>query len=73
VAAADFLDIDLFPKPTGYADYDIKFAATKMVLRYLQTELTAKATQLVMALPSTPPISIPRVVQAGTTLCASSM
>jgi hypothetical protein len=32
VAPADFLDIDLFLKPDGYADYDIKFAAAKMVL-----------------------------------------
>jgi hypothetical protein len=29
VAPADFLDVGLFLKPAGYADYDIKFAAIK--------------------------------------------
>ena len=34
VAPADYLDIDLFLKAQGYADYDIRFAEGKMVLAY---------------------------------------
>lgn len=62
VAPADFLDIDLFLKPAGYADYDIKFAATKMVLGYLQSDLTAKGYTVADGTPFNPPTSIPSVV-----------
>jgi len=34
VAPADYLDIDLFLKPAGYAHWDIRFAEGKMVLAY---------------------------------------
>jgi molybdate/tungstate transport system substrate-binding protein len=34
VAPADYLDVDLFLKAKGYADYDIRFAEGKMVLAY---------------------------------------
>jgi len=34
VAPADYLDIDLFLKSWGYADYDIRFASGQMVLAY---------------------------------------
>src|SRR6202789_2167252 len=33
-APADYLDIDLFMKPAGYADFDIVFAHGRMVLAY---------------------------------------
>src|SRR6202142_2255464 len=33
-APADYLDIDLFMKPAGYANFDIVFAHGKMVLAY---------------------------------------
>jgi len=62
VVPADFLDIDLFLKPAGYADYDIKFAATKMVLGYLQSDLTAKGYTVADGTPFNPPTSIPTVV-----------
>src|ERR1700733_9999905 len=41
-APADFLDIDLFMKPAGYADFDIVFAHGKMVLAYSASGLAAK-------------------------------
>ncbi|HUJ88799.1 MAG TPA: substrate-binding domain-containing protein, partial [Syntrophorhabdales bacterium] len=34
VAPADYLDIDLFLKAAGFADFDIRFAEGKMVLAY---------------------------------------
>jgi ABC-type molybdate transport system substrate-binding protein len=33
-APADYLDIDLFMKPAGYANFDIVFAHGRMVLAY---------------------------------------
>src|SRR5215471_18784314 len=33
-APADYLDIDLFMKPPGYADFNIEFAQGRMVLAY---------------------------------------
>jgi molybdate/tungstate transport system substrate-binding protein len=41
-APADYLDIDLFMKPAGYADFDIVFAHGKMVLAYSANGLAAK-------------------------------
>ena len=41
-APADFLDIDLFLKPAGYADFNIVFARGRMVLAYSARGLAAK-------------------------------
>jgi molybdate/tungstate transport system substrate-binding protein len=41
-APADYLDIDLFMKPAGYADFDIVFAQGRMVLAYSARGLAAK-------------------------------
>ena len=41
-APADYLDIDLFMKPAGYANFDIVFAHGKMVLAYSASGLAAK-------------------------------
>jgi molybdate/tungstate transport system substrate-binding protein len=62
VVPADFLDIDLFLRPAGYAEYNIEFAATKMVLGYLQSDLTAKGYTVADGTPFSPPASIPNAV-----------
>jgi molybdate/tungstate transport system substrate-binding protein len=41
-APADYLDIDLFMKPAGYANFNIVFAHGKMVLAYSASGLAAK-------------------------------
>ena len=41
-APADYLEIDLFMKPAGYADFNIVFAHGKMVLAYSASGLAAK-------------------------------
>jgi molybdate/tungstate transport system substrate-binding protein len=41
-APADYLDIDLFMKPAGYANFDIVFAHGRMVLAYSANGLAAK-------------------------------
>jgi len=41
-APADYLDIDLFMKPAGYANFNIVFARGKMVLAYSVNGLAAK-------------------------------
>src|SRR5580658_5829923 len=41
-APADYLDIDLFMKPAGYASFDIVFARGRMVLGYSASGLAAK-------------------------------
>jgi molybdate/tungstate transport system substrate-binding protein len=41
-APADYLDIDLFMKPAGYASFDIVFAHGRMVLAYSPIGLAAK-------------------------------
>jgi|SRR5579872_2561988 len=41
-APADYLDIDLFMKPAGYAKFNIVFARGKMVLAYSASGLAAK-------------------------------
>ena len=41
-APADYLDIDLFMKPAGYANFNIVFARGKMVLAYSASGLATK-------------------------------
>jgi molybdate/tungstate transport system substrate-binding protein len=41
-APADYLDIDLFMKPAGYANFDIVFAHGRMVLAYSASGLATK-------------------------------
>src|SRR3984885_6945990 len=41
-APADYLDIDLFMKPAGYANFDIVFAHGRMVLAFSPSALAAK-------------------------------
>jgi molybdate/tungstate transport system substrate-binding protein len=41
-APADYLDIDLFMKPAGYANFDIVFAHGRMVLAYSASGLAMK-------------------------------
>src|ERR1035437_2849893 len=41
-APADYLDIDLFMKPAGYANFNIVFAHGRMVLAYSAGGLAAK-------------------------------
>lgn len=41
-APADYLDIDLFMKPAGYADFDIVFAHGRMVLTWSAKDIAAK-------------------------------
>jgi molybdate/tungstate transport system substrate-binding protein len=64
-APADYLDIDLFMKPAGYADFDIVFAQSRMVLAYSAKGLAAKKLPPV-ADPGSPPFhapaSIPKAV-----------
>ncbi len=63
VAPADYLDIDLFLKPAGYADYDILFANGKMVLAYLESDIvTAKGYTIAENTPFNPPGSVPEAV-----------
>lgn len=62
VAPADFLDIDLFLKPAGYTDFNIKFVSSKMVLGYLQSNLAAKGYTVADSTPFNPPMSIPNAV-----------
>src|SRR5580704_4882420 len=52
-APADYLDIDLFMKPAGYADFTIVFAHGRMVLAYSANGLAAKKL---------PPIAAPASV-----------
>jgi molybdate/tungstate transport system substrate-binding protein len=54
---ADSLDIDLFLKPGGYADYNIVFAEGKMVLSY--TTSSTGADMIAQPGPFNPPDAIP--------------
>jgi molybdate/tungstate transport system substrate-binding protein len=56
-APADYLDIDLFMKPAGYADFNIVFARGKMVLAYSVKGLAAK--------------NLPPIAEAGGTRAAA--
>jgi molybdate/tungstate transport system substrate-binding protein len=62
-APADYLDIDLFMKPAGYADFDIVFAHGRMVLAYSASGLAAKRLPPIAeagSAPFHPPDSIPK-------------
>jgi ABC-type molybdate transport system substrate-binding protein len=59
-APADYLDIDLFLKPGGYADYNILFAEGKMVLTY--TTSSTGADTITQPAAFHPPDAIPDVV-----------
>lgn len=62
-APADYLDIDLFMKPAGYADFNIVFAQGRMVLGYSEKGLVAKKIPSVAepgSAPFHPPDSIPK-------------
>ena len=64
-APADFLDIDLFMKPAGYADFDIVFAHGKMVLAYSSGGLAAKKLPPI-ADPSGPSFKPPKSIPNAT-------
>lgn len=61
-APADYLDIDLFMKPAGYANFNIVFARGKMVLAYSESGLAAKKMAIAEpgSQPFRPPTSIPK-------------
>lgn len=62
-APADYLDIDLFLKPAGYASFNIVFAQGKMVLLYSATSFTEKKLPPIVAPGSSrfdPPASVPK-------------
>lgn len=62
-APADYLDIDLFMKPAGYASFDIVFAHGRMVLAYSVSGLAAKKLPSIVepgSPPFDPPNSIPK-------------
>jgi molybdate/tungstate transport system substrate-binding protein len=63
-APADFLDIDLFMKAAGYADFNIVFAHGKMVLTYSPSGLAAKKLPPIAepGQPFDPPKSVPNAV-----------
>lgn len=61
-APADYLDIDLFMKPAGYADFTIVFAHGRMVLAYSEKAVLAKKLPPIAEPgPFHPPDSIPKV------------
>jgi len=63
IAPADYLDIDLFLKKDGYADYDILFAKSKMVLAYLESDIvTAKGYTIAASPTFNPPDTVPDAV-----------
>src|SRR5215475_4403868 len=53
-APADYLDIDLFMKPVGYADFNIVFAQGRMVLAYSAKALAARKLPEIAASGNTP-------------------
>jgi molybdate/tungstate transport system substrate-binding protein len=62
-ATADYLDIDLFMKPAGYADFNIVFAQGKMVLAYSASAVAEKKLPPITepdSVPFNPPNSIPK-------------
>ena len=60
-APADYLDIDLFLKPAGYADFNIVFAQGKMVLLYSASGLAEEKLPPIAA-PDSPPFHPPASV-----------
>jgi molybdate/tungstate transport system substrate-binding protein len=62
-APADYLDIDLFMKPAGYANFNIVFAHGKMVLAYSASAIAAKKLPPIAepgGQPFHPPDSVPK-------------
>lgn len=62
-ASADYLDIDLFLKPAGVADFDIVFAQGKMVLAYSAGSVAEKKLPLIAGANGVlfyPPNSVPK-------------
>ena len=59
-APADYLDIDLFLKPGGYADYNLLFAEGRMVLSY--TTSSTGADKIAQPGAFSPPGAIPDAV-----------
>ena len=62
-APADYLDINLFMKPAGYANFNILFAQGRVVLAYSQSGLAAKKLGPIADSANTlfhPPDSIPK-------------
>jgi molybdate/tungstate transport system substrate-binding protein len=65
-APADYLDIDLFMKPAGYADFNIVFAHGRMVLTYSARGLAARKLPSIAEAGSKPfhsPDSIPKAAK----------
>jgi molybdate/tungstate transport system substrate-binding protein len=61
-APADYLDIDLFMKPAGFANFNIVFAQGKIVLAYSASSVAKKKLPPIAepnAVPFNPPDSIP--------------
>src|SRR6516225_3266526 len=65
-APADYLDIDLFMKPAGYADFTIVFAHGKMVLAYSASGLAAKKLPSIVE-PGSPPFHSPESIPKAAT------
>jgi molybdate/tungstate transport system substrate-binding protein len=64
-APADYLDIDLFMKPPGYADFNVVFAQGRMVLAYSAKGLAAKKLPEIATpdrAPFHPPASVPNAI-----------
>ncbi len=62
-APADYSDIDLFMKPSGYADFNIVFAQGRMVLAYSASSVAEKKLPPIAeanSVPFNPPNSIPK-------------
>src|SRR6185437_4854167 len=64
-APADYLDIDLFMKPAGYADFDIVFAHGRMVLAYSPSGLAAKKLPVIDAMNWYKVLTMPGVTIGG--------
>jgi molybdate/tungstate transport system substrate-binding protein len=60
-APADYLDIDLFMKPAGYANFDVLFAHGRMVLAYSASGLAAKKLPPIVE-PRSPAFHVPNSI-----------
>ena len=60
-APADYLDIDLFMKPAGYANFDVVFAHGRMVLAYSASGLASKKLPPIVE-PGSPPFHAPHSI-----------
>lgn len=72
VAPADNLDIDLFLKRSGYADYDIRFASGKMVLAYMGSAISEKGYKIDDGTAFNPPTNVPNAVANWYTVLLNS-